>query len=508
MRIRLCFARRLLALVTAGVVAALAACGSDARLPGATSSTASGSGAGSGSGAAGTGGAGAAAGASASGAAAAGGAGAGPWSGPLEVAMSDRQLVCKLINGDSLESPSGNQTHTRFNLRGSDLGVPLLTNDHLVLLFGDTTGYKVIWPFGEDPDAMARIPRSAVEADIASLCTQLDFLVTPDVPSVAAGVDPSIQRDFAGAFVTPPEGASLADFIHQAPPGFPNIPGTFEVPAGVIRDGNQAVVFYASGAELEPRPRMTLSFVAGWLTPGTSVAPGLAIRYLLDRLEDGPLGGHFIQVAPLQDENWAYLFGTGDYRHSGIWLARKVVSDVDEAGGEELFDPALGTWTAASALSQSEREAIPPLLESDGVGELSVTPVILVPGDGEVVPHVYAFVMVYQRELHDADGNIVDNRIVARVAPTPAGPWSEPATIFDMADPAFQAAHCCGVTCPGEQILHCDKAGLYGAYVLPLVKVNELRSGLLELDVPFVVSTWDPYNVVLFRTRLALSPAR
>jgi hypothetical protein len=507
MRIRILFAPRLVALVAAAVVAALAACGSDAARPGAASSAASGSGASpaaSGSGAAGTGGAGA----GGSGAAAAGGAGAGPWSGPLDVVMSDRQFVCKLINGDSLESPSGNQTHTRFNLRGTDLGVPLLTDDHLLLFFGDTTGYKVIWPFGEDPDAVGRIPRSAVEGDIASLCTQLDFLVTPDVPSVAAGVDPSIQRDFAGVFVTPPDGEPLADYIHQPPPGFPNIPGTFEVPAGAFGHGDQAVVFYASGAELEPRPRMTLSFVAGWLTPGSSVVPGLAIRYLLDRLEDGRLGGHFIQVAPVQDENWAYLFGTGDYRHSGIWLARKLASDLAEVGGEELFDPALGTWTEASALSQAEREALPPLLETDGVGELSVTPVVLVEGDGEVVPFVYAFLMVYQRELHDADGNIVDNRIVARVAPTPQGPWSEPATIADMADPAFQAAHCCGASCPGEQLLHCDKAGLYGAYVLPLVKVNQVREGLMELDVPFVVSTWDPYNVVLFRTRLALSPAR
>ena len=108
--------------------------------------------------------------------------------------------------------------------------------------------------------------------------------------------------------------------------------------------------------------------------------------------------------------------------------------------------------------------------------------------------------MLYQRELHDSVGNIVDNRIILRLSAQPQGPWSDPVTIVDMADPTFQAAHCCGSTCQGQQVLHCNKAGLYGAYALPL-----MASGPGTLEVPFLVSTWDPYNVVLFRAKVGWS---
>jgi hypothetical protein len=97
---------------------------------------------------------------------------------------------------------------------------------------------------------------------------------------------------------------------------------------------------------------------------------------------------------------------------------------------------------------------------------------------------------------------------VLRVAAKPEGPWSEVVTIADMADPAFQAAHCCGATCPGDQILHCDRAGLYGAYLLPAVTVTPGSApGSSTLEVPFLASTWDPYGVVLFSTRVAIAPA-
>jgi hypothetical protein len=106
---------------------------------------------------------------------------------------------------------------------------------------------------------------------------------------------------------------------------------------------------------------------------------------------------------------------------------------------------------------------------------------------------------MYQRELHDAEGGIYDNRVLVRFARKPEGPWSDPVTLSDMADPAFRAQHCCGVTCQGEQILHCDRAGLYGAYALPTLSYTD---GLLTL--PYLVSTWDPYNVVVFEAHIAL----
>jgi hypothetical protein len=100
----------------------------------------------------------------------------------------------------------------------------------------------------------------------------------------------------------------------------------------------------------------------------------------------------------------------------------------------------------------------------------------------------------------------MDNRVVLRTAPAPEGPWSDAVTVVDMADPAFTATHCCGATCDGEQILNCGAAGLYGTYLLPAGAAIVGEGGTLELELPFLVSTWDPYNVVLMRTRILLTP--
>lgn len=407
-------------------------------------------------------------------------------------ALAEQGFVCKLVSDTELDDPSANHTHTRFNLRGTDLGVPVIAAERLHLFFGDTVGYRVIWDFGEDPDAVGWIDAATVAADPSALCDSLAFLVTPDVPSVAAGTDPSVERDFAGAAMAPPAGETLAQYIAQPAGPFDFMPGTFEVPSGALGRGDQVWLFYAGLVELAPT-RATLGYLATW---NVGDLPSYQIVRPIDRLGDGALGGHFIQIAPVEREGTVWMFGTGDYRRSGVYLAR-VASDALATGdGTELFDPIAGSWSEAATLTSEQRAAIAPMFDSDGVGELGV----------QWIPEAEAWIAVYQRELHDAGGNIVDNRIVLRSAAAPEGPWSDALTIIDMADPAFQLAHCCGATCPGEQLLHCDVAGLYGAYPLPLVRTTITADGP-ELEIPYVVSTWDPYNVVLMTMRVALAPA-
>jgi hypothetical protein len=410
-------------------------------------------------------------------------------------AFVDRTLLCKLISNTSLEDPTENHTQTRFNLTGTDLGVPVVVDGTLHLFFGDSVGYREIWPFGEDPDSVARIDAAAVAADPTELCRNLDFYVTPDIPSVAADTDPAIERDFAGASMTPPPGEDIAAYIAQPAGPFPNMPGTFEVPAGALAHGGAMYVFYAGLVETVPATRMTLGYLARWEAP-IATLPNYQVVRPIDSLYAGALGGHFVQIAPVVRDGVVYLWGTGDYRKSGVYLARLPTGALETGDGTELFDPIARAWRVAAELSQAEREAVPPLFDNDGVGELSISH-IEDPG---------VFLALYQRELHDGGGAIVDNRIVLRVASAPEGPWSEPITLIDMADPAFQAAHCCGATCPGEQVLHCNMAGLYAAYLVPAVVASEAPDGAWTLELPFLVSTWDPYNVVLFEARVELSP--
>lgn len=406
------------------------------------------------------------------------------------VTFESRTYRCELVQDATLEDPTENALQTRFNLTGTDLGVPAVLDDTLYLFFGDTVGYREIWPFGEDPDSVARLPLASVVADPTELCRSLDFAVTPDIPSVANDTNPAILRDFAGAFLTPPPGEPIGDYVAQPAGPFPNIPGTFEVPSGALAADGKIYVFYAGMAELAPVVRMTKSYLAVWDDP-SSFVPGYRIARTIDELDPGgPLGGHFIQIAPVLHDGSVYLFGTGDFRRSGVYLARVPAGGLEDGAGTEVFDPSSASFVAPGT-------EVAPIFESEGVGEISVA----------YVEAANAWIALYQRELHDGGGNITDNRVLLRVAARPEGPWSDVVTIADMADPSFREAHCCGSTCPGEQVLHCDRAGLYGAYLLPAVKVTPGGApGSATLDVPFVVSTWDPYGVVLFSTRVAFAP--
>lgn len=408
----------------------------------------------------------------------------------------DRSLACKLVSDTGLDDPTANQTHTRFNLRGTDLGISIAVGDRLLVLFGDTVGYRVIWDFGEDPDAVATIDAAAVRADPSALCDGLTFLVTPDVPSVAAGVDPAIERDFAGATMTPPDGQTVGDYIAQPAGPFDFMPGTFEVPTGALADGDDVWIFYAGLVDPVPGYHATRNYLARWDDPNAATLPAYRIVRPIDDLAGGALGGHFIQVAPVGHDDDVWLFGTGEYRRSGVYVARIDRAALEGGMGTELYDPTQTMWRDADALDAATKAAIVPVFETDGVGELSV----------QWLDDPGLLVALYQRELHDAQGNLVDNRVVLRTAPAPEGPWSEAVTIVDMADPRFAAAHCCAAVCEGEQILHCGVAGLYGAYLLPVGAAIVGDDGSLELELPFLVSTWDPYNVVLMRTRILLTP--
>lgn len=402
---------------------------------------------------------------------------------PSSVAGLD--FHCKLINDESVQDPSANETHTRFNLRATDLGIPLVIDESLHFFFGDTHGYEEIWAIGEDPDSVGFVDAAAVAADPAVMCTQLSFLVTPDVPSVAADTDPAIQRDFAAGWMTPPPGESLSDYIGNHPAPFPAIPGSFEVPTGALAIADDVYLFWAGKSQFEPYATMNLSYLVRWDPPRD--LPTYQIVRPIDALADGALAGRFIQILPFVEGDTLYMFGTGDFRRTGIHLARMPIAALESGAGTEVWDPAAAAWVDPPA-------AIDPLVETDGVGEMGG---VFIPG-----PDVY--LLMYQHAVTAGDA-LVSNRVVVRTAPAPTGPWSEQLVVIDMFDPDFMLQHCClAEPCIGDQIWQCNQAGLYAAYPLPNPRVTPQDDGSYAVDLPFVVSTWMPYDVVLFEARLVL----
>jgi hypothetical protein len=389
-----------------------------------------------------------------------------PWT------LRELRLRCKLINGANVDAPTPNATHSRANLLGTDLGIPVAHGEDFYLFFGDTAGVQGTWPFGESlPDAVgyAKVPTSAVADNPAVLCTGLRFLLTGRATGSALG-------DFAGAHMTPPAGRHIAEFIHNpaGPRGagmFPNLPGDFEVPSGAFSHDGSIYLFYTivDPATLDMRG----SYLAKWDRPSPAGLPNYQILHHIDQRFDsgGALRGDFINIAPLVVGDYLYVYGTGEYRESAVQLARKALAQLEVAGGYERYDATSGTWVGPDVLSG----AIVP--EPSSFGELSV----------RYFPEIERYLMLSQEIAGE-------NRIALRSAEAPEGPWSEPEVVASMSDPEFRASHCCSLeSCTGERMINCDRAGFYAPYLLPDVELHEDGG----FSVTFVVSTWDPYNVAL-----------
>jgi hypothetical protein len=216
------------------------------------------------------------------------------------------------------------------------------------------------------------------------------------------------------------------------------------------------------------------SYLARWTAPSTTGLPTYEILYHVDERFDanGALRGDFINIAPVIVGDWLYLYGSGEYRHSSVHLARKPLSALATAGGFERFDAATKTWRPANDASAK------PVVVSPGVGELSV----------QYFPTIKRFAMMNQ------EINANGNQVVARFANAPEGPWSPAIVVASLSDPAFVSTYCCvDNDCVGPRLFNCDRAGFYGTYMLP--DVTKKADGSFAID--FTMSTWDPYNVAL-----------
>lgn len=387
---------------------------------------------------------------------------------------------CKLINRENNLDPTDNKTHFTANIQGTDLGLPVAHEGTLYVFFGDTAGFRGIWSFGDSlPDAVGYAAVSA--AEIAShpekLCADLRFVTLPAANSVGPSQDSRIAADFAGEYMRPPPGHDISEYIRN-PAGrgaFPSLPGDFEVPSGAFSYGG-SIYLYFTTVQSPSDVTMKGSYLAKWATPATSGVPAYDIQYKVDQRFDanGPMHGDFINIAPLVYADHVYLYGTGSYRRSPVHLARKKLTTLATEGGYERYDAASKTWKPGSVAG------VEPIVKPAGNGEVSV----------RYYPAIQRFMMLNQEELPTS------NRVIARFAQSPEGPWSDAIVVHDMGDAAFRAKYCCqsSTTCTGEQLFHCDRAGFYGTYLFPDV----IKDGD-AFTVAYTMSTWDPYNVALMQ---------
>lgn len=321
----------------------------------------------------------------------------------------------------------------RHGLSGTDLGVSFAFGERLVFLFGDS------WT----------LDRADQDVDSAATCA----LALP-----ARGVPALRWLERAGGRFAPLTVPGLAF-------------AGMDVPVEGVAVGARAYVFFSSGWS-KKAGRHSHS-VCAHTTGGSLEALAVDHRVATER---------FVNVSVVVDGGTAWVFGTGAYRKSPVFLARVAAA--------ELGDRA--AWRYWPDFAAAEKDA-KPLIASDCLGELSVRRL----GDGTWAMTANA---AAPRGIH------------LRTATAPTGPWSDPVVIFDPArDRGYgltmhQSNRAVGFDDGLSDRGRTDEwGGEYGPYLVP-AWCTQPAPGVHELV--YTLSTWNPYSVRLLRSTVAAPDAK
>jgi hypothetical protein len=345
--------------------------------------------------------------------------------------------------------PTLSRTVSRYGIQGTDLGYSFDHDGRAYFLFGDTVG---------------------------KLDRALDTIATTDARDPEAGV----RLDFLTV--------GGADYLTIQPPGISM--GAFEVPVSGISLGGQMYVVVSTNHSAD---RSTDRSVLTKFTPPAKFQPlrtvsqlpaGRFVKMSL-HAEPGtiaglPPGGPFVIV-----------WGTGAYRQSDAYLSVVSVAQFETGKGTRYFSGLDATGVPAWSETESDAKSI---VSNGTMGDLSVT----------WCNDLSLWLMTYDSRPPATRG------ILFSYSRTPWGPWSEPQLIFNaMRDGAIgkfihnpNARPDDGLAGPvigkGQTNPDAVRGGEYAPYVVErFTKVQDS-----ELNLYYVLSTWNPYVVVLMKSRL------
>jgi hypothetical protein len=350
--------------------------------------------------------------------------------------------VCQLTGTEDRQTrlPTLSRTAARAGVVATDLGSSFEHRGRLFFLFGDT------WRYADGRDGG----------------------VADDVLAWTDSRDPEkIKLNFhLGA---------TGQFLPLRVPGLRH--GPFEVPLnGVSIGGRMFVVFATDAKPLQLTCRSVLA---------VSDDDGKTFRQVYELSTD-----KFRVVALWRSDPWLYVYGSGDYRRSNVWLARIKQADILHRSEIRYLR---GTSADGSPQwSEHERDAMA-LFDHKVVGELSVA----------YCPSVARYVMLYN--------STAPRGIAMRSASQPWGPWSALEIIFE---PWKDKGYGHFMHVPDLWGLNPDKlndpgrgqefGGEYGPYIMSRFTTGDAR----DCRIYYTMSTWNPYQVVVMRSDLRLSAAR
>jgi len=363
---------------------------------------------------------------------------------PAPLRVLDTSKVSQIIGETDRQRgvPTDNRTETLWGIRGTDLGSSFEHDGKLVFLFGDT------WPVG--PNTADR----PVDGD------PIAFSTTTDPEKGGLKLD----------FVTAADGKYLA--VH--------IPGVslagFEVPTGGFSANGHIYAFYTTDHSTTPRGEVMGRCVLARTDDGKRWAK------VYDLSSDA-----FINVSPsvvdaartpglpVSHGKVLLMWASGrEYRRSSPRLACVPI--------DQLEDHSAIRYWSSKGWSASESDA-EPVVHHDEVGELSV---------------------VWCRPLHKwlmAYNSGKPRGILLRTADTALGPWSEPSVLFDPKTGYGKFMHIANGSDPmADPGRAGDFGGEYGPYMIP----RFFKKTPEGVRIYFVMSTWNPYAVVLMRADLSV----
>ncbi|MFE8598942.1 DUF4185 domain-containing protein [Archangium violaceum] len=343
----------------------------------------------------------------------------------------------------------GQLTETKVNpslnvgITGTDLGATFERDGKLVFIFGDS------WTPGgtrQDQDSIA-------------------WTTATSVPP--AGPMPKLTwvTDANGQFVAP----RLSGI---------NLQG-MNVPMEGVPVGSKTYVFFTTG--WNPSTQKYSHSVLAEMD-GLNVA-GMRTTHMVP-------SSKFINVSVVVEGTTAFIYGSGDYRKSPVYLAKVELARMGDRSAWMYYRGGSGT---TATFGPGESSAVP-IVQTSCVGELSV----------RKWSKVGLYFMAYNCGAPEPRG------ITLRWARSVNGPWSAPLVIFDPGkdqDRGYEhfiharqsvVTYDDGLSEPGREE---EWGGEYGPYLIPRY-FEEEPGGVLSLV--YTMSSWNPYQVHLMRTRLGL----
>jgi len=214
--------------------------------------------------------------------------------------------------------------------------------------------------------------------------------------------------------------------------------------------------------------------------------------------------GHFVYTALRASGADVYMFGTGKYRGSDIYLSKTPASGFWTGTGTQYF---VGRVNGQPTWTTSEASAVPIIQDNPLNGPAW-------PNDNPTVGNLS---VVYSSDLgmwlmtYDGGRQSPATRgMYFTYAKDPWGPWAAPLLVFNSArDPGYGVFIHNPNAVPGDGLIgptigNNDPTTTSGALYAPSLIERFTRVSGNTLRIYWLVSTWNPYTVVKMRSEFTI----